>query len=113
MDPTIEAAFDAWLASMGMNRSSPIPYGQEAALTAQWESFLLNYGRNQGRATQGPTTAWGTPAPYGAAPQYQSPQPGGGAAPFRTAPTYGGGGGGPAPGGGVIRYAPPVATNRR
>lgn len=49
MDPRVEAAFDAWLASMGMNRNSPIPYGQEVQLLASWESFLLNWGQQQGR----------------------------------------------------------------
>lgn len=49
MDPRVEAAFDAWLASMGLNRNSPIPYGQETQLLASWEAYLLNYGAQQGR----------------------------------------------------------------
>jgi hypothetical protein len=53
MDPQaqgqVEAAFDAWLASIGMSRNSQVPYGQEAYLASQWESFLLSWGKTQGR----------------------------------------------------------------
>jgi hypothetical protein len=48
MDPQVEAAFDAWLSSIGMTRNSPVPYGQEAYLASQWEVFLLKWGQMQG-----------------------------------------------------------------
>ena len=100
MDPQVEAAFDAWLASIGMNRNSLLPAGQEAYLSAQWESFLLNWGRTQGRTV--------VAAPGGV---YQG-LPGGS---FQVPVMQGGGFSGgmfgqPSgqPGQGPIRVAPPV-----
>lgn len=49
MDPQVEAAFDAFLASIGASRNTQIPVGQEAYYASMWESFLLNYGKQQGR----------------------------------------------------------------
>ena len=54
MDPQVEAAFDAWLASIGMNRSSQVPYGQEAYFAQQWEFYLLQWGQSQGRTIVAP-----------------------------------------------------------
>lgn len=116
----IEVLFDNFLASKGLNRNSPVSGVDPSAFVAEWEIFILNYGRNQGRAGQGPVTQWGSPAPYGGS-QYQPPTVGPNPGQIRPAPTYGtggaggAGGAGPAPGGGGgnVRYAPPIATNRR
>lgn len=115
----IEALFDNFLASKGLNRNSPVSGVDPSAFVAEWEIFILNYGRNQGRAGQGPVTGFGTPAPYGGT-QYQPPTVGPNPGQIRPAPTYGAGGAGPVGagptpggGGGNVRYAPPIATNRR
>ncbi|MFO0622262.1 MAG: hypothetical protein U0745_12775 [Polyangia bacterium] len=68
MDPQVEAAFDAWLASIGLSRNSQIPWGQEQALLASWEAYLLNWGKSQGRTVvAAPVTSGGV---------YQGPQGG-------------------------------------
>ena len=130
MDPQVEAAFDAWLASIGMNRNSQVPYGQEANLSAQWESFLLNWGRTQGRTIlaapqqggpggvyQGPpggsfnVPRVANPGFVGMAgqPGYQQPTGGGGyPVGIRVAPPTGA-----APRGtGAARYSPPPSQNQ-
>lgn len=119
MNPQVEAAFDAWLASMGMNRNSPIPYGQEGNLLASWEAFLLNYGAQQGRTIVAappvsptgvyngpPGGSFNVPVVQGGfnsplqSPMYQPRNPSG--APYRVAAPVGGGGGG--------TYTPPPAA---
>ncbi len=122
MDPQVEAAFDAWLASIGMNRNSLLPAGQEAYLSAQWESFLLNWGRTQGRTVvAAPGVYQGPPGGSFQVPVVQgggftggmfgqpSGQPGG-QGPIRVAPPVGGGGQSPNQGGRypvAPRYTPP------
>ena len=64
----LEGLFDNFLASKGLNRNSPVSGVDPSAFVAEWEIFILNYGRNQGRAGQGPVTQWGSPAPYGGSP---------------------------------------------
>jgi len=122
MDPQVEAAFDAWLASIGMNRNSLLPAGQEAYLSAQWESFLLNWGRTQGRTVvAAPGVYQGPPGGSFQVPVVQGGgftggmfgQPGGqpgGQGPIRVAPPVGGGGQSPNQAGRypvAPRYTPP------
>lgn len=125
MDPQVEAAFDAWLASIGMNRNSLLPAGQEAYLSAQWESFLLNWGRTQGRTVvAAPGVYQGPPGGSFQVPVVQGGgftggmfgqpggQPGGQPVqgPIRVAPPVGGGGQSPNQGGRypvAPRYTPP------
>lgn len=113
MDPQVEAAFDAWLASMGMSRNSPIPVGQEVQLLASWETFLLSWGRQQGRTVVAAPPAY-SPGVY--------PGPPGGSfnGPSVANPGFAGmagqTGARPAPGGatypGGARVAPPTGGAR-
>ena len=65
MDPQVEAAFDAWLSSIGMTRNSPVPYGQESYLSSQWEVFVLKWGQMQGGTVVAAPQAGGSVRPAG------------------------------------------------
>lgn len=90
----VDAAWQAFLQSMGVTPSTTIPWGQESYYATRWESFLLNWGQSQGR----------TISPV-AQPGYQPQPQGGGGLPVGTryiaAPSTG------------TRYAPPPSQSKQ